>query len=178
MSDHYNEQRVKTENKSFTPVNIKDSWQTPEEIFNKLNDEFRFTKDVAASHENALCNSYLTESEHESAFDNDWGSVNWCNPPYSDITPWINEAVWWYENRNRTTVMLVPADTSVKWFKLAYESCNEVRFISGRISFINADTQKPVNGNNKGSVLFIWRGHAPKNSHTVTLIDRDDFYIK
>jgi phage N-6-adenine-methyltransferase len=77
---------------------------------------------------------------------------------------------------NSTTVMLVPADTSVKWFKLAYESCNEVRFISGRISFINADTQKPVNGNNKGSVLFIWRGHAPKNSRTVTLIDRDGFY--
>ena len=69
-----------------------------------------------------------------------------------------------------------PADTSVKWFKLAYESCNEVRFISGRISFINADTQKPVNGNNKGSVLFIWRGNAPKNSHTVTLIDREDLF--
>ena len=72
--------------------------------------------------------------------------------------------------------MLVPADTSVKWFKLAYESCNEVRFISGRLSFINADTQKPVNGNNKGSVLFIWKAHAPKNSHSVTLINRDDFY--
>ena len=72
-------------------------------------------------------------------------------------------------------MMLVPSDTSVKWFKLAFDSCNEVRFISGRISFINADTQKPVNGNNKGSVLFIWRAYAPKQSHCVTLVSRDDY---
>jgi len=170
-------ERKNTEHKSNTPVNIRDLWQTPKQIFNKLNDEFNFDCDVAASDENHLCDRYFSESEFKNAFVCDWLKSNWCNPPYSNITPWVQEAIWWYKNKGRGTVMLVPADTSVKWFKLAYESCNEVRFISGRISFINADTQKPVNGNNKGSVLFIWRGNAPKNSHTVTLIDRDDFYL-
>ena len=163
-----------TEHKSNTPANIKDSWQTPKEIFDSLDNEFDFTCDVAASLENRLCAYHFTE-EFNALDEEVWGSVNWCNPPYSNITPWVNKAIEQHK-LGQTTVMLIPADTSVKWFKLAYESCNEVRFISGRISFINADTQKPVNGNNKGSVLFIWKGYAPKNSHTVTLIDRDDFY--
>jgi phage N-6-adenine-methyltransferase len=166
---------MNTENKSDTPMNIRDLWQTPKEIFDKLSLEFGFNFDVAASFQNSKCNEYYTELDD--ALDQKWGKVNWCNPPYSDITPWIQKAIIEHQY-GRTTVMLVPADTSVKWFKLAYESCNEVRFISGRISFINADTQKPVNGNNKGSVLFIWKGNAPKNSHTVTLIERDDFYLE
>ena len=162
---------MNTENKSFTGINIKDSWQTPKALFETLNKEFDFTCDVASSSRNRLCENYLTEEED--ALICHWGDVNWCNPPYSNITPWIQKAIIEHDAQDKTTVMLIPADTSVKWFKLAYESCNEVRFISGRISFINAETQKPVNGNNKGSVLFIWRGNAPKNSHTVTLIERE-----
>jgi len=162
-----------TENKSFTPKDIKDLWQTPRPIFGTLNNEFKFICDVAASDKNHLCDLYLTENDN--SLNSEWWAVNWLNPPYSNIKPWVEKAIQQHK-LGRTTVMLVPADTSVKWFKLAYESCNEVRFISGRISFINADTQKPVSGNNKGSVLFIWRGSAPRNSHTVTLIDRGDFY--
>ena len=162
---------MKTEHKSNTPDNIKDLWQTPKTLFDTLDEEFSFTTDVAASDDNHLCYEWFTEDI--SAFKSPWGLSNWCNPPYSNITPWVQEAI--VESRyGKTIVMLVPADTSVKWFKLAYESCNEVRFISGRISFINAETQKPVSGNNKGSVLFIWRAYAPKNSHTVTLINRSD----
>lgn len=165
---------MNTENKSFTPANIRDLWQTPREVFSKLDEEFQFDLDVAASEKNKLCSNYYDESDN--ALIVDWHILsNWCNPPYSNITPWVQKAMIEHE-KGKTIVMLVPSDTSVKWFKLAYESCNEVRFISGRISFINAETQKPVNGNNKGSVLFIWRGNSPKNSHAVTLIDRDDFY--
>jgi len=163
-----------TENKSFTPKNIRDLWQTPKEIFNKLDLEFDFTCDVAASSDNKLCDLFYGEMEN--SLNQQWFYSNWCNPPYSNIMPWVNKAIEQH-NLGRTTVMLVPADTSVKWFKKAYESCNEVRFISGRIAFINSDTQKPVGGNNKGSVLFVWRGHAPKESRTVTLIDREYFYL-
>lgn len=54
-------------------------------------------------------------------------------------------------------VMLAPADSSVGWFSQALQSVDEVRFITdGRISFLRSDTGKPINGNNKGSLLFIW----------------------
>ena len=162
---------MNTENKSNTPAEIKDLWQTPKKMFYTLNDEFEFECDVASSDANHFCCDYLTETDD--ALNCDWMFVNWCNPPYSNITPWVEKAIEQHA-LGKATVMLVPSDTSVKWFKLAFDSCNEVRFISGRISFINADTQKPVNGNNKGSVLFIWRAYAPKQSHCVTLVNRDD----
>lgn len=170
---HYDNERLNTENKSYTPENIRDLWQTPKEIFKQLEREFHFSADICASSKNHLHQIYYTEEQD--ALTSNWFASNWCNPPYSNITPWVKKSIEQHQ-QGKTIVMLVPADTSVKWFKSAYESCNEVRFISGRISFINADTQKPVNGNNKGSVLFIWKGRAPKNSHTVTLVDRDDFY--
>ena len=160
---------MSTENKSFTPALIKDCWQTPDPIFDNLNKEFKFTGDVAASYSNSKCKDFLKEDDD--ALSLNWFMVSWCNPPYSNIQPWVEKAVEQHTS-GKTIVMLVPADTSVKWFKKAYESCNEVRFISGRISFINAETLKPVNGNNKGSVLFIWRGYCP--SFSVTMVDRDE----
>jgi len=163
---------MNTEHKSNTPTVIRDLWQTPKALFDRLNLDFNFDCDVAASDQNHLCDSYLTEDINATTEWARWGKVNWCNPPYSNITPWVSKAAEQHK-QGKTVVMLIPSDTSVKWFKEAYESCNEVRFISGRISFINADTQKPVNGNNKGSVIFIWRAHC--KSHCVTLVDRSEF---
>ncbi len=166
---------MNTENKSFTDPAIKDSWQTPPEIFNKLNAEFKFQLDTAASDVNHLCNKWLTEEMD--SLTHDWSKVNWCNPPYSKIAPWVDKAKEEHRKGN-TTVMLIPADTSVKWFKAAYDSCTEVRFISGRVAFVNATTKKPVKGNNKGSVLFIWYGGLFVGHPIVELIDRDLFYKK
>lgn len=161
---------MSAEHKSNTPESIRDLWQTPPKLFEQLNKEFNFECDVAASESNSLCINFLDEEDN--AISQPWFKSNWCNPPYSKILPWVQKARIEHE-KGKTIVMLVPADTSVKWFKEGYESCNEVRFISGRLSFINADTQKPVSGNNKGSVLFIWRAHC--KSHCVSLVDRGDY---
>lgn len=166
---------MSTENKSDTPIAIRDLWQTPSSLFHSLDLEFNFGCDVAASAENKLCSVHYDENDN--ALNQEWFDNNWCNPPYSDIAPWVEKAIEQHRS-GKTTVMLVPSDTSVKWFKRAFESCNEVRFISGRLSFVNAATQKPVNGNNKGSVLFIWKAYAPKGSHSVSLINRDDLITK
>ena len=158
---------MSTENKTFTPIEIRDLWQTPQSLYDTLNQEFEFSGDVCASAENALHENYYTEQQN--ALTQRWFKSSWCNPPYSKILPWVQKAKVEHK-KGKTIVMLVPADTSVKWFKEAYNSCNEVRFISGRLAFINAATQKPVKGNNKGSVLFIWRAYC--KSHCVSLVDR------
>lgn len=70
--------------------------------------------------------------------------------------------------------MLIPSDTSVGWFNSALETVDEVRLITGgRISFINAGTNKPVNGNNKGSMLLIWRPYI-KPRKIISAVDRDE----
>jgi len=73
-------------------------------------------------------------------------------------------------NRVGESALLIRSEQMGVKYKLIFGEDDS----SGRISFVNSETQKPVNVNNKGSVLFIWRANAPKNSHTVTLIDRDD----
>lgn len=158
---------------SNTPEAIRDLWGTPRAIFDTLNTEFNFLLDVAASIENRLVSAFFSESMD--ALQQQWPPVPcWCNPPYSDIGPWIDKAIE-ASCRGATVVMLVPADTSVAWFRKAWDTAAEVRFINGRISFINAETRRPVAGNNKGSVLLIWTpepldGRSPR----VQLIQREE----
>lgn len=161
---------------SKTVTEIRDLWQTPQALFDYYDKRFSFEFDVAASYANSLCENYYG-IEHDSLSDGcSWDGPNWCNPPYSDIKPWVDKAVEQMRYGN-LTVMLIPADTSVKWFKAAFENCSECHFISGRISFINAETQKPVSGNNKGSVVFVFDPNSPFKSQ-VCLLERDEIMGK
>ncbi|WP_210506804.1 phage N-6-adenine-methyltransferase [Pantoea ananatis] len=160
---------------STTPPEHRDSWMTPPEVFAVSDAEFSFAGDAAASDSNRLHENYLTE--RQDSLSTDWmayfgsGTV-WCNPPYSDISPWVEKAN--NEAKNGVgTVMLLPVDTSVGWFKLARSHCTEVRFITGgRLAFISAATGKPVSGNNKGSMFIIWNSYQPSAGFT-GCVDRD-----
>lgn len=159
---------------SKTPETIRDLWRTPKAVFDYYDKRFNFGYDLAASKDNSLCDHYY--SEENSAFNQDNEGFNaavWCNPPYSNITPWVMLCIDVAKWSNQPVAILIPADTSVKWFKLAYESCTECHFISGRLAFINEDTGKPVSGNNKGSVVFVFDPRSPVKQ-AVSLIERDE----
>lgn len=154
--------------KSNTPPADRDYWQTPQWLFDALDSEFGFWLDAAASAENALCAHYLSESID--ALTHHWSSNGaiWCNPPYSDITPWVEKAAEQCARQHQPVVMLVPCDPSTGWFSKALESVDEVRLITdGRISFVNPATGKKGNGNSKGSMLLIWRPYVrPRQQFT------------
>lgn len=160
---------------------IRDLWRTPKRIFNYYNHRFNFELDLAASSSNALCEHFITMEEnaldcdvvlHKMLSSDIYGAI-WCNPPYSDVTPWVETAIFHKEHTEAVVVLLLPADTSVKWFKLAFDNCSECHLISGRLAFINEETGKPVSGNNKGSVVFIFDPKSPFKSQ-VCLIERDE----
>ncbi|HAT2743078.1 TPA: phage N-6-adenine-methyltransferase [Citrobacter farmeri] len=162
---------------SKTPLDQRDLWRTPPAFFASLNAEFCFQLDAAAAPHNALCRKFITAEQN--TLETPWvdylsipGYV-WLNPPYSDITPFVKKAA--AESANQIgTVMLVPADTSVGWFREAIETASEVRFITaGRLAFINPVTGKPVSGNNKGSMLIIWHPYPRTHCHFAT-VDRDE----
>ena len=160
---------------SQTPEAIRDLWRTPRFVFDYYDRRFHFRCDLAASYENKLCESHYTENRSAfTARPNDFamGGNAWCNPPYSDIGPWVDLCVRLSHETGRVFVMLLPADTSVKWFATAMRECSECHLISGRLSFINSETGKPVSGNNKGSVVFIFDQLSPLRSQVV-MIDRD-----
>lgn len=162
---------------SKTPIDQRDLWRTPPALFASLDAEFCFQLDAAAAPHNALCRKFITAEQN--TLETPWADyLNvpgyvWLNPPYSDITPFVKKAA--AESSNQIgTVMLVPADTSVGWFKEAIQTASEVRFITaGRLAFINPVTGKPVSGNNKGSMLIIWRPYPRTHCHFAT-VDRDE----
>lgn len=53
-------------------------WSTPQEVFDKLNSEFHFTLDVAATPENAKCERYYTKAED--GLKMPWGGVCLVQP--------------------------------------------------------------------------------------------------
>lgn len=48
-----------------------DEWSTPQELFDKLNEEFKFTLDPCATAENAKCKRYFTAEQN--GLLQDWG---------------------------------------------------------------------------------------------------------
>ncbi|HAV1634032.1 TPA: phage N-6-adenine-methyltransferase [Enterobacter hormaechei subsp. steigerwaltii] len=162
---------------SKTPLDQRDLWRTPPALFASLDAEFCFQLDAAAAPNNALCRKFITAEQN--TLETPWANYLsipgyvWLNPPYSYITPFVKKAA--AESANQIgTVMLVPADTSVGWFKEAIQTASEVRFITaGRLAFINPVTGKPVSGNNKGSMLIIWRPYPRTHCHFAT-VERDE----
>lgn len=132
----------------------RDDWETPPELFNKLNAEFRFTLDAAASPENRKCERYLTADEdalHAPVFDH----VVWCNPPYGKgLSEWVRAFERWQGN-GCTVVALLPAATDTGWFGYVWQAADEVRFLSGRVQFIGSTSSNP-----SGSIVAVYRPRA------------------
>ncbi|MEO2336310.1 DNA N-6-adenine-methyltransferase [Bifidobacterium longum] len=70
----------------------KDDWETPQKLFDQLNEEFHFTLDAASSDQNAKCEHHYTASN--SGLEHSWeGETVFCNPPYGrNIGDWIRKA--------------------------------------------------------------------------------------
>ena len=116
-------------------------WATPDNVFGPLNDEFRFTLDVAACDSNAKCERYFTKEID--ALTQDWDGVCWMNPPYGrDVPKWLQKAID-ESMRGVTTVCLIPARTNTGWFHDLCFKQGEVRFVKGRPKFGDADHGLP-----------------------------------
>lgn len=122
-----------------------DNWSTPQDFFDKLNDEFHFTLDVCADESNHKCEHYYTKEID--GLSRPWIGTIWCNPPYGrKIGEWVRRAYISSQIGFATVVMLLPDRTNTRWFHdYIYNKPNtEIRFIKGRLKF----------GGCKNSALF------------------------
>ena len=113
-------------------------WETPQDLFNRLNDEFHFDIDVCATPENAKCSKFF--SPLDDSLSQDWQGVCWMNPPYGKkIGVWMKKAM----EAKTTVVCLVPSRTDTKWWHDFAMKANEIRFIKGRLKFGNSKNSAP-----------------------------------
>lgn len=120
-----------------------DEWETPQDLFDKLNETYHFDLDVCATEQNAKCRRFFDKAQD--GLRQSWGGYTvWCNPPYSQIVDWVRKAA--HEQRNgTTTVMLIPARTDTKWFhECVYEKRGvSIQFVKGRLKFSGAMNSAP-----------------------------------
>jgi phage N-6-adenine-methyltransferase len=130
-------------------------WYTPPSFFDPLHKEFGFTLDVCATPESAKVQRYFTKEQD--GLRQDWSGVCWMNPPYGrEIGSWMRKA---YESSQggATVVCLVPVRSDTRWWHDWVEGKAELRFVKGRIKFINGLTGKADDTPKFPSVVVIYR---------------------
>lgn len=117
----------------------KMNWQTPQWLFDKLDETFHFDIDLAASKHNRKCRTYFGK-KHDS-LSQDWDNrVGWCNPPYGrKIGKWVEKASMTRYEPGYGTVMLVPARPDTKWWWYAVKEATAIVFLKGRLKFEGGD---------------------------------------
>ena len=129
-----------------------DEWETPQDLFDTLDAEFKFTLDACAGETNHKCERFITKEED--GLRSSWaGERVFCNPPYSEIDRWVKKAFSESKNDNTIIVMLIPSRTDTKYFHNYIYHRAEIRFIKGRIKFGNSKWNAPF-----PSMIVIYRG--------------------
>ena len=131
---------------------------TPQKLFDELNDEFRFTVDVAASSANAKCERFY--DMRADGLSKSWaGERVWCNPPYSNLPAWVAKAH--NEVSAEAIVMLIPANRTEQPFWQTY--IEPYRDGGGRLvtTYLKGRTKFTKDGSTMGSpnfasVLLVW----------------------
>lgn len=108
-------------------------WETPKDFYELLHNTYNTTLDAAASHENALCQTYCTldgtymrlgkeeDADQVTVKVSDldglhfpWeGQVVFCNPPYDhQLKHWVRKA----SVSKATSVLLLPPSIDTHWY--------------------------------------------------------------
>lgn len=132
-----------------------DNWGTPIDLYNKLNEEFKFNLDPCPINPTF-----------------DGLNINWIgnifvNPPYSNISEWLKKAHTELKKGNaKTIVFLTFANTDTTWFWDYVINKAEIRFIRGRLRFLENGTNTKSSAM-RPSILIIFK-NTPKSESNLT----------
>ena len=76
-----------------------------------------------------------------------------CNPPYSQISKWVEKAFYESKTDNTVIVLLIPSRTDTRYFHDYIYNRAEIRFIKGRLKFGESINSAPF-----PSMVVIFRG--------------------
>lgn len=133
------------------PGRSKQDVGTPPVLLDAVERRFgRLGLDLAASHDNAICEGYFTEEDDSLSLD--WNklpkqsqSINmWLNPPFANIEPWAKKCSEYQTNYKRAKIFfLTPASVGSNWFANHVYNKAYVIFLQGRITFVGHNKPYP-----------------------------------
>ena len=134
-------------------------WETPQDLFDRLDKIYHFETDVCATPENAKCAKYYTKAQDGLA--QDWRGVCWMTPPYGrEIVEWMRKA-YLSAKAGATVVCLVPARTDTMWWHV-YAMEGKIQFLRGRLHFWGAKSGAPFPS---AIVVFNGKGGSTSENH-------------
>jgi phage N-6-adenine-methyltransferase len=124
-----------------------EEWETPQELYDYLNLDYRFTLDPCATHKTAKCEKYYTEEDD--GLSKSWeGETVFMNPPYGrDIKHWIKKAYEEGQKPKTMVVCLIPSRTDTRYWHDYCMKAWKINFIKGRLKFKNDNA-----GNNSAPI--------------------------
>lgn len=110
-----------------------DNYATPKKFYDRLNSEFNFDFDPCPLR--SEFDGLLTE----------WNGSIFCNPPYSNIEPFIRKGLDEIRLFNaKVIVYLIPVRSDTKyWHELIMKRADEIRFVKGRLNFNESKAPAP-----------------------------------
>lgn len=123
---------------------LSNEWTTPQDFYDKLHAEFKFTLDPCCTKHSAKCRKFYTKDDD--GLSKSWkGETVFINPPYRrGIKYWIKKAYEESLNPDTTVVCLIPARTDTRyWHEFIFGKAKDIRFIKGRLKFGDSKNAAP-----------------------------------
>lgn len=144
-------------------IEKSDNWETPEELYQELNNEFEFDFDPCP-----ICFEESIPPEKDGLLI-EWGKSNFVNPPYSQklkmefVKRGIEES-----KKGKLCVFLLPVSTSTILFQdyILPNITEPIRFLRGRVKFKGYNTKGEYVENRCGmhdSMIVIFNGRSKEN---------------
>lgn len=121
---------------------MRQEWETPDDFFGVVNEEFDFQIDVCATKENAKCKHF--HSLYDGGIDAlkegtpwimpDDGILSaWCNPGFSKPGPWVRKAYREAQKHHSAAVVVMGliSPSTEWWMRWAMKACR-IRLIGGK----------------------------------------------
>jgi hypothetical protein len=125
-------------------------WITPLDFYKKLDEEFQFNFDP--------CPIDWAPHTHPDGLEITWGSSTFCNPPYSCATRFIEKAYNEWNFGEKNIVLLINSITDTKAFHEFVIGNAEIRFVKGRLTFIDSENPEKKQGPNpKPSLVIVFK---------------------
>lgn len=103
-----------------------DDVATPTDFYNELNEEFHFDHDPCPLGGSGGLTS-------------DWGKSNYVNPPFSEISKWIQKGVEEMDKGNKSVFLVTARTNSAYWRDWVIPLATEIRLLSSKLTFEGHD---------------------------------------
>lgn len=134
---------------NISKTGYSDKWATPPEILNPLRQEFGQLWDP--------CPIDWKDGDTD-ALTIPWQPLTFCNPPYSRVAEFVKKAAQ-EQAAGKMSILLINVATDTRWFHdYIYNKPNvELRFLKGRVKFINPQEPEKRTPSPRPSMIVLFK---------------------